>query len=248
MKNIINIVLFGVFCMSCQPKVETLSIGHRGAKGHVAENTSASVEKALALGADGVEIDVFRCKSGEIVVFHDKTLERTTNREGYIEDFTYFQLRGILVEENYHIPLLQDILKIIDKKALLNVELKGSGTATTVSQILNYYIANKGWKPEQFIVSSFNWDELKAFKKVNTQIPLGILTDKDPLEAISIAKELEAKAICSYYKNLTQENIKKIQGEGFKVNAWTVNNPRDIKQLKQWQVNAIISDYPERVK
>ena len=63
-----------------------LNIGHRGAKGHVAENTVASIKKAIELGADGIEIDVFRCLSGEIVVFHDKTLDKLTNGSGYIEE------------------------------------------------------------------------------------------------------------------------------------------------------------------
>jgi len=60
---------------SCQTNSNPLIIGHRGARGHVAENTLPSIEKAMALGVDGVEIDIFKCASGELVVFHDQTLD-----------------------------------------------------------------------------------------------------------------------------------------------------------------------------
>ena len=64
---------------------QTQIIGYRGAMGHAPENTVLSVQKALALDVDGIEIDVFRCQSGEIVVFHDKKLNKLTNGKGRIE-------------------------------------------------------------------------------------------------------------------------------------------------------------------
>ena len=74
--------IFFMFCSLLLNSQESiLNIGHRGAKGHIAENTIASIHKAIELGADGIEIDVFLCKSGEIVLFHDKTLEKLTYRK-----------------------------------------------------------------------------------------------------------------------------------------------------------------------
>jgi glycerophosphoryl diester phosphodiesterase len=60
-----------------------LKIGHRGAKGYVAENTLASFQKAIDLGVDGIELDVHLCQSGEVVVIHDDTIERTTSGKGF---------------------------------------------------------------------------------------------------------------------------------------------------------------------
>ena len=74
-----------------QPQI----IGHRGAMGHAPENTVLSVQKALALDVDGIEIDVFRCQSGEIVVFHDKKLNELTNGKGRIEQKTWAQLQEL---------------------------------------------------------------------------------------------------------------------------------------------------------
>ena len=74
MKNIAFFLMLLAFT-SCSQNPDPLVIGHRGARGHVAENTVASVKKALELGVDGIEIDVFLCATGELIVFHDKTLK-----------------------------------------------------------------------------------------------------------------------------------------------------------------------------
>ena len=65
---------------------KVLRIAHRGASGHQPENTLAAISKALEIKVDIIEIDVRVCKTGELVVFHDLTLERTTNGSGLIAD------------------------------------------------------------------------------------------------------------------------------------------------------------------
>ena len=115
--------------LQCSSKNDPLIIGHRGAKGHVAENTLPSIAKAIELGVDGIEVDVFLCKSGELVVFHDKKLDRLTNAKGYIESLEYDSIKKISVLGKYKIPTLDEVLELIGGKAFLNIELKGSGTA-----------------------------------------------------------------------------------------------------------------------
>ncbi len=224
-----------------------LVIGHRGAMGHETENTIASIEKALELEVDMIEIDVFNVKSGETVVFHDTALERLTNAGGKIEDWSYFELRKVIVDGGHKIPLLQDVLKAIDHKVRLNIELKGAGTTDRVNFITNYYIKEKGWKTEDFLISSFKWDELKAMRALNPDIPIAVLTEKDPIDAIAVAKELNAEAINPNYKMLNAENNLEIQEAGFKVYTWTVNEPQDIMAMKRFGVDGIITNYPERV-
>ena len=67
---------------------KVLRIGHRGAAGHVPENTLASVEKAILLGADLVEVDVQRTSDGHLVIIHDKRVDRTTNGAGLAAGMT----------------------------------------------------------------------------------------------------------------------------------------------------------------
>ncbi|MCR9226222.1 MAG: glycerophosphodiester phosphodiesterase [Flavobacteriaceae bacterium] len=225
-----------------------LVIGHRGAMGHETENTLASVQKALDLGVDMIEIDVFKIKSGEIAVFHDKKVDRLANGGGNIEEYDIIQLRQLILDGGHKIPMLQDVLKKIDNQVVLNIELKGAGTADRVNHIIDYYTKNKGWSPENFVISSFNWDELRAMRSHNTDIKIAILTSQDPLEAIDVAKELNAVAINPHFETLTQENTAKIQEEGLKVYTWTVNEPEDIKKMTEFGVDGIITNYPERAR
>ena len=76
-------------------KSEVLVIAHRGASGYAPENTLASVKKALEMGADLIEIDVHLSKDGEVVVIHDHTLERTTDGQGAVLDYTMAELKQI---------------------------------------------------------------------------------------------------------------------------------------------------------
>lgn len=227
---------------------EPLVIGHRGAMGHETENTLPSIQKAIDLGVDMIEIDVFKIKSGEIVVFHDDTVDRLTNGPGKIEEYNIFNLRKLIVDGGHKIPMLQDVLKLIDNKVAVNIELKGPGTADKVNFIMNYYIEKENWTPENFIISSFNWDELKDMRKFNPDVAIAVLTEDNPADAIPIAKELNAVAINPYFKKLDQEVANEIHDAGFKIYTWTVNEPADIDAMKRIGVDGIITNYPERVR
>src|SRR5690606_2567141 len=212
------------------------------------ENTVASVQKALAQGVDMIEVDVFRVKSGEIVVFHDDTVDRLTDWKGKIEDYHWADLQWLKLKGNHKIPLLTGILETIDRKVPLNIELKGSGTAADVNTIVQNYIGKGGWKLDDFLISSFIWDELKAMRGLNQKIQIGILTEDDPLEAIPSAKELGAVSINPNFRKLTRKIVKTLKKNGFKVYTWTVNHKADIDTMKEIGVNGIFTNYPERAK
>ncbi|MDC6365514.1 MULTISPECIES: glycerophosphodiester phosphodiesterase [Flavobacteriaceae] len=243
---VVSITFF--FLNSCDmmnPK--PLVIGHRGAMGHETENTLASIQKALDLGVDMIEIDVFRIKSGEIAVFHDERVERLTNGGGNIEEYNVSDMKQLILDGNHKIPLLQDVLKLINNQVALNIELKGADTADRVNFITDYYIKEKGWALDNFIISSFKWDELKRMRELDSEIKIAVLTDEDPLDAIAVAKELNAEAINPNFKTLTEENTAKIHEAGLKIYTWTVNEPEDIEKMKNYGVDGIITNYPERV-
>lgn len=242
-------ILFIILINSCTSvNKKTLNIGHRGTRGHVAENTLESIKKALELGADGVEIDIYKCKSGELVVIHDETLDRTTNGHGNVEDFTLEELKSFTVEGEFKIPTLIEVLDLLDAQSVLNIELKGRNTAERTNKIVQDYIENKGWKNNQFVVSSFEWDELRDFYKLNKEIPIGILTEDNPLDAIEIAKELNAFSIHPYHIYLNLEMVNTIHKEGFEIYTWTVNENENIQKMIDLNIDAIITDYPEKIK
>ena len=246
-KRLFLIAILIVTLSSCMEKNNPLIIGHRGAMGHETENTLASIQKAMDLGADMVEIDVFKIQSGEIVVFHDGEVDRLTDGTGKIEAYDWEGLQKLTLEGGHKIPTLQQVLDVIDGKIMLNIELKGANTAEPTNQIVQEYCTSKGWNLDSFVISSFKWDELKTMRKVDGKIPIAILIGKNPLEAVSIGKELNAVAINPAFKGLTAENVAQMKAEGFKIYPWTVNEADDIALMKSFGVDGIITNFPERV-
>ncbi len=240
----ICIVMFNACSTPQIPKV----FGHRGAKGHVAENTLPSIAKAIDLGVDGIEIDVFKCASGELVVFHDQTLDKLTNASGYIEQLDLDSIQKIEVLGGHTIPTLNEVLDLIDARVILNIELKGTQTALLTNELLQVYFENGKWQPNQILISSFNWKELELFYEINQEVPLAVLTEDDPLDALSTALSIKAQAINPDFKTLNASNVKKMKRAGFKIYTWTVNDPKDIQKMLALEVDAIISDFPERIK
>ena len=234
--------------ISCSKKPTPLAIGHRGAKGYVAENTLASVQKALALGVDGIEIDVFVCQTGELVVFHDKTLEKLTDATGYIEALPLDSIRKITVLGSEPIPTLNEILDEVPGKVVLNIELKGAGTAKPTIDLLDTYFQAQKIAPKDILISSFDWNELAIFFANNAEVPIAVLTEDDPLDAIPVAQQLKAVAINPDFKSLTAENVDKIHKQKLKIYPWTVNTEEDIQKMIDLGVDGIISDFPDRIQ
>ena len=228
-------------------KHSCLKIGHRGAKGYIAENTIESIQKALDFGVDGIELDVHLCASGELVVFHDFTLDRMTNGTGEVSKLSLSELKQLKINNQFTIPTLEEILDVIDKKCLLNIELKGKNTASKTCEIVQKYIKTKGWSYQDFIVSSFQHHELEDVFKIDKQIPLGVLSKASVDDAIEFAQTINAVAIHPNYALLTSENVYRAQTKGYKVYTWTVNDDDTIKRMKNYKVDGIISDVPDRL-
>jgi len=223
-------------------------IGHRGAKGHLAENTLESISLALEMGVDAIEIDVHRCASGELVVIHDFTLDRTTNGEGEVSKYNLKDLKNLLVEGKYQIPTLREVLDLIEGKCYINIELKGLNTAAGACEVIQEYINDRSWKYSDFIVSSFQKNELFEVLMLNPDIPIGVLSKASVTEAIELGKLLNAKAIHPSVGIITRDNVQLTHEMGFKVNVWTVNDPEAIQRMQDFGVDAIISDYPDRLQ
>jgi glycerophosphoryl diester phosphodiesterase len=170
--------------------------------GHETENTIASVKKALELNVDMIEIDVFLIKSGELVVFHDEILDSLTNTSGRIEDFTFEELQKVVVKGNHQIPTLHEVIETWIEKFPLNIELKGKNTAQPTFEVLKKYY-QKGWKKEDFVISSFLWDELETFRKLDKEIPIAFDRRKS-VGSPSNRKKIESSSYQSVVENFNK--------------------------------------------
>ena len=228
-------------------KTNILKMGHRGAMAYVAENTLESIQKALAFNVDGIEIDVHTCATGELVVFHDFTLDRMTNGTGEITKRSLSELKQLKVNGDFQIPTLNEVLDLVGNKYLINIELKGKQTASKTCKLIKHYIEDKGWDYNNFIVSSFQHHELEEAYRIDKDIPLGVLTQANVAEAIEFAETIKAVAIHPNFALLTFKNVKYAQAKGYKVITWTVNDEATIMRMKDYGVDGIISDNPEKL-
>jgi len=247
-KNIL-LLLFTLFIGSCVSNKDVIVVGHRGAMGHALENTIESVKKAIKLNVDGIEIDVFKSKTGELIVYHDPFLSRLSNSNAFIEQISLDSIKKVELKGGLSIPTLNEVINIIPEKIFLNIELKGSNTAFETNKVIIEYLKEFNLPPSKFIISSFRWDELKKFRDLNKDIPIAILVDSlyKIDNAIKLAKEINAIALNPNNKFITKKIVNKIQSNNIKVFPYTINTRKNIKRMKLMGVDAIITDYPERI-
>ena len=223
-----------------------LIVAHRGASGYAVENSLPAFQRAIDLGADMMELDVWQLKDSTIVVFHDGDLNRLTDTSGPIEDFTLAELNQVMLASAYKIPRLRDVFMLADKQIRINVELKGPHTADGTYALIQEFIAEHGWKLEDFQISSFLHDELRRMRELSPDIEIAILPNGDALTALDVAQEVGASAINAHYGSLTQASVDQIHAAGLQVNAWTVNDKEEMRRLRKIGVDGFITNFPDR--
>ena len=220
-----------------------LRVGHRGAAGHAPENTLRSFEKAVLLGCDMTELDVHLCSSGELMVIHDETVDRTTDGKGQVSGLTLNELKLLNAGQGEEIPTLDEVLSLVRGMIGLNIELKGLGTAKPVYDL----VKELSWENNTLMISSFNWDMLKEYRVLDSNARLGVLTFKNHGEALKFAEKIDAYSINPYHGLLQRKYVEKAHDKGFKVYPWTPNKESEIKQAIRKGVDGVISDYPDRI-
>jgi len=223
-----------------------LKIAHRGASGLEPENTLPAFRKAIQLGTDMIELDVRQCGSGELVVTHNATLLRTFGAPGRVKDKKLSELKKLSEKTGKRILTLEEVLKEIQGRTGLDIELKERETAHEALAIIRKSLKN-GWSWNNFLISSFHHQELAAARRNSTQVQIGILYAAWPLGYQSFAKKIRAKAIIIHHLFLNKSLIKEAQKQGLQAYAWTVNSPKEIAKFKNWGIDGIISNYPERL-
>ena len=222
-----------------------LCIGHRGAMGHEPENTLLSVKKALSLGVDAVEIDVYNVENN-LVVIHDRDLSRTTNGTGNVEEQSLAYLRSLDAGKGEQIPTLPEVFETVNRQVTINIELKGHNTAKLVVALIQEYL-ERGWCEADFVVSSFNHYELNLVKTTCPKIRIGMLIYGLPWNCLTMARQLQADIIIFGLDFVTPEWVELAHQQNLPLWVYTVNRLEDINRLRALGVDAIFTNYPERV-
>ena len=223
-----------------------LVIGHRGARGHAPENTLLALDTGILLGAHWVEFDVQLHPEGALLVFHDLTLDRTTDGKGLLQQCDFATLRGLDAGQGQQIPTLEEALDLIEQRVGVNIELKtADGTGEAVAASLRNYI-DAGWPAERFLVSSFHLPELWEFKQMAPEIPVGALLAGVPLDFAACAVELGAVSLNISAEFIDTRLLADAKAHGLKVYVYTVNDRAELSALRALGVDGVFTDYPER--
>lgn len=223
---------------------KTMIIGHRGACGYAPENTIKSFKKAIELGLVMTELDVHLCKSGDLVVIHDDTVDRTTDGTGYVADKTWDELRKLDAGEGERIPNLTEVLNFVDHQIKMDIELKGPHTAEPTAKIIHQFVDEKGWSYSDFLVTSFNHEELKLFHKLCPEVKIGAIFSKLPDDLEGVISHLNPDVIIVSHKYITPEFVAKMHALEKLIFVYTVNDQKRLEEVKNMGVDGIFTDYP----
>jgi glycerophosphoryl diester phosphodiesterase len=213
-------------------------IGHRGAAALEPENTLLSIERAIEIGVDAVEIDVHLSKDKELVVIHDATMDRTTNGTGPVNSYTVQEIKRLDAGKGETIPTLQEVIDLIDRQVMLVIELKEEGTEMSVVDLL---VRNNLF--DKACVISF-WHRLvKTVKEMDSRIKTGVLLVGSPVDTC-IATQASADALVMKYTFIDRELVKMAHEKGLKVFIWNIDDRDLLKPYVGMGVDAIGTNDP----
>jgi glycerophosphoryl diester phosphodiesterase len=217
---------------------------HRGASGHAPENTLLSIRTAIEMGAPWVELDVYLAQ-GELVVIHDRRLDRTTNGTGDVSKRKISYLRSLDAGKGEKIPFLREVFDTVSGCAGINIELKGEDTAEPVAKLIGDYVTQGKLAYHQVLVSAFNHGLLREVRSRDSRIPIGALVEKHTGETVPVAEEMGAFSIHLHHSAVTAEFVAETHRRGMKVFVYTVNRAEDVRRMKRLGVDGVFTNYPE---
>lgn len=235
-------------------KTHPMIWGHRGASAHAPENTLPAFKLAVEQGADGVELDVWRCGSGEVVVTHNQDLSILTGSPGNVENTPLDTLKQLDFKgpkwpgwNRVSLPTLPEVLEVVQGLAWINIEVKGKHffnrgiEAAIVADLKSMGLM------EKTIVSSFNPASLARFQKLTPSLHRGLLFKSQtalPLRRAVARYWVRPYSLHPNLPLLSQQWCARARKKNQKVVAWTINNIQDLDRCIRYGVDAMITDDP----
>ena len=247
----------------------TLAIAHRGGAGLWPENTLYAFERAGALGVDVIETDVRATADGELVVFHDDGLERTTDGAGRVGSLTLAELKRLdagyrfspdggrsfpLRGKGVTVPTLREVFASLPHMRF-NIEPKQ--TIPSLAAPLCRLIREQGLA-DRVLIASFSGSTLAEFRRdcpeVATSAATGEVASFLTLHGAGLAasyspvmQALQVPEHAGALRVLTRDFVEAAHGRNLRVHAWTVNAEGDMRRLVEMGVDGIMTDYPDRL-
>lgn len=248
-----------------------LNIAHRGASGHAPEHTMESYRLGEEMNGDYIEIDLQMTKDGTLIAMHDEDVSRTSHQEGLVSDLTIEEIKQLDVGSwfnerfphlanskftNLTVPTLDEIVTEFGTSANYYIETKqpneNPGMTNELIRVLQEHdLINQNVREGQVIIQSFSEESLKEIHKLEPSLPIIQLISYTKKAKISM-QELEnireyAVGIGVNYKHLSQKYIQQVRDAGLLIHPYTVNEKSKMKQLIDWGVTGMFTNYPDRL-
>ena len=228
-------------------------IAHRGASAAAPENTMAAFRKAAAMGAECIETDLHLSRDGRLVVMHDPTLNRTTNGDGLVKNFTFAELRkldaGSWFSEEFkgeRIPVVEDLLEFSGQTDVsLYLEIKGGAGYGVERAVISALRDRKESKAT--VVLCFDGSVLDRIHQLDRLLMTGLLCESGGEDMVKEAVRVGARQIGPRGDCVTPALIEDAHRRGLKVVAWTIDEPVQMRALAAAGVDGIMTNHPARL-
>lgn len=235
-------------------------IGHRGACGYAPENTLESIQTAADMGIEWVELDVKLTADDVPIIFHDDTLDRTTNGSGKVAETSWADIKeldaGSWFADSFYearVPTLEQALDLIIELDLgLNLEIKPCPGREVETAQIALDILSRIWDDhDKIMISSFSDISLETVAEMTGgDWAIGYLIDEMPENWRDMAKHLNAATvnINGNREDLKREFIEDIIDEGYGILAYTINDPFRAQELLNWGIDGVFTDEPDTIR
>jgi glycerophosphoryl diester phosphodiesterase len=229
-----------------------LVIGHRGASGYMPENTMASFDLAVKMGADMIELDIHPTKDGHLVVLHDETVDRTTDGSGRISSISLEQSQKLNAAAKFgndmveRIPTLAEALEKYSRLMPIMVEVKhGSsiypGIERKVVKELELFDA-----VSRVELISFDLECLRNIRRESTQVKIGFIFEGNMATFANLVGK-SVDALHGMWTYVTRAHVDYARRMGYSTHVWTVDSEEEINEARKLGADGIVSNYPDRV-
>lgn len=215
-------------------------IAHRGASGYEYENSRAAFRRAIALDADGVELDVHATRDGAIVVHHDEELPGF----GAIPLLSFAEVREARLRNGETVPLLAEVLEILGNREAW-VEVKSLPPAHDGALL---EILAAGPAPAGYGIHSFDHRIVRRLGEQATELRRGVLLSAYVLDPAGLMRDAGASTLWQEWHLIDEELVNLVHEGGGQVIAWTVNATGDLERLSRMGVDGLCGNYPDRIR
>ena len=234
------------------------NIGHRGASALAPENTLPAFRLAMELGADEVELDVMRCATGEPVVIHNETLDKTTDGTGPVRDKSLDELKeldaGLWFDERFRgtrIPRLDEVFELVEGRMSVNIEIKGQSVRPDGTEHAVLESIRRHGMTDRVIVSSFNPWRLRRVRSEAPELKIALIFS--PRNSIYLrrawsAPVLKVDGLHPFHSMIDERFVDWAHKRGRWVYAWTVDDPQTMRKLIRIGVDGIVTNNPGLLK